>query len=109
MNFQNNIGNLQQLFTQLNPAGAANKAGQLGGSPASNAAQPANPRVASASVDQASLSSTSGLVAQASLSSDVRSEKVAALQQAIAAGTYNISSTHVADKIISSLLDRSLA
>jgi len=55
--------------------------------------------------DQASLSSTGGLVAQALESSDVRTAKVASLQQAIAAGTYNASSSDVADKIIQSLLD----
>jgi|ERR1700677_2567292 negative regulator of flagellin synthesis FlgM len=55
--------------------------------------------------DQASLSSTGGMVAQALESSDTRPAKVASLQQAIAAGNYNVSSTDVADKIIQSLLD----
>jgi flagellar biosynthesis anti-sigma factor FlgM len=35
---------------------------------------------------------------------DIRSEKVASLQQAIAAGNYSVSSSDVADKIIESLL-----
>jgi negative regulator of flagellin synthesis FlgM len=43
-------------------------------------------------------------VGQALSGSDVRMEKVAALQQAIEAGTYNVSSSDVADKLISSLL-----
>jgi|HubBroStandDraft_6_1064221.scaffolds.fasta_scaffold974855_2 negative regulator of flagellin synthesis FlgM len=55
--------------------------------------------------DQTNLSSTGGLVAQALESSDIRSAKVASLQQAIAAGSYNVSSSDVADKIIQSLLD----
>lgn len=55
--------------------------------------------------DQTNLSSTAGLVAQVLESSDIRSAKVASLQQAIAAGTYNVSSSDVADKIIQSLLD----
>ena len=54
---------------------------------------------------QANLSSTGGLVAQALGSSDVQSQKVASLQQAIAAGQYKISSSDVADKLLQSLLD----
>ncbi|MGD0445217.1 MAG: flagellar biosynthesis anti-sigma factor FlgM [Edaphobacter sp.] len=54
--------------------------------------------------DQAELSSAGGLVAQALASSDVRTAKVGALQQAIAAGNYSVSSSDVADKIIQSLL-----
>jgi len=40
---------------------------------------------------------------QALSGSDVRSSKVEALQQSIAAGTYNVSSSDVADKLIESL------
>jgi len=54
--------------------------------------------------DQTNLSSTGGLVAQALESSDVRSAKVTALQQAIEAGSYSVSPSDVADKIIQSLL-----
>ena len=57
-----------------------------------------------AQVDQANLSSTGGLVAQALEGSDTRSAKVASLQQAIATGSYSVSSSDVADKIIQSLL-----
>jgi negative regulator of flagellin synthesis FlgM len=56
-------------------------------------------------VDQTNLSSTGGLVAQALEGSDTRSAKVASLQQAIASGTYSVSSSDVADKIIRSLLE----
>jgi negative regulator of flagellin synthesis FlgM len=56
-------------------------------------------------VDQATLSSAGGLVAQALEGSDVRSAKVESLQQAIGAGSYNVPSTDVADKIMQSLLD----
>ncbi len=37
--------------------------------------------------------------------SDVRSAKVAALQQAIASGSYKVSSSDVAEKMIDSLLE----
>jgi negative regulator of flagellin synthesis FlgM len=53
---------------------------------------------------QTSLSSTSTYLAAALATSDVRMEKVASLQQAIAAGTYNVSSADVAEKIITSQL-----
>jgi negative regulator of flagellin synthesis FlgM len=55
--------------------------------------------------DEASLSSAGGIVAQALEGSDVRTTKVAALQQAIAEGSYNVSSSDVAEKMIQSLLD----
>lgn len=54
--------------------------------------------------DQASVSTTGGLVAQALTTSDVRQEKVAALQSAIASGSYNVPSSAVASKIVDSLL-----
>ncbi len=56
------------------------------------------------SEDLASVSSTGGLVSQALNTSDVRTEKVAALQAAIANGSYNVSSSDVANKIVDSLL-----
>jgi negative regulator of flagellin synthesis FlgM len=58
-----------------------------------------------ADADQTTLSSIGGLVSQALEQSDVRTEKVASLQQAISAGKYNISSSDVADKLLQSLLD----
>jgi flagellar biosynthesis anti-sigma factor FlgM len=54
--------------------------------------------------DQPSVSSTGGLVAQALNTSDVRQEKVSALQSAIASGSYNVPSSEVASKIVDSLL-----
>jgi negative regulator of flagellin synthesis FlgM len=50
------------------------------------------------------VSSTAGALAQITGQSDVRSEKVAQLQAAIAGGTYNVSSTDVANKLIESML-----
>jgi negative regulator of flagellin synthesis FlgM len=55
-------------------------------------------------VDDAKVSSTAEMITQGLSGSDVRTDKVAALQQAIAAGTYSIPSSDVADKVISSLL-----
>jgi len=53
--------------------------------------------------DQAVISSTSGLLTQALSASDVRLYKVLPLQAAIASGDYNVSSSAVSDKIITSL------
>jgi negative regulator of flagellin synthesis FlgM len=55
--------------------------------------------------DQTSLSSASTSLAQALTTSDVRTDKVASLQQAIASGSYHISSSDVADKMLQSLLE----
>jgi negative regulator of flagellin synthesis FlgM len=57
-----------------------------------------------AQADHTSLSETSSLIAQALNTDDVRSERVAALRESIAAGTYSVSSSDVADKLISTLL-----
>jgi negative regulator of flagellin synthesis FlgM len=54
--------------------------------------------------DNASLTSTAGVLAQSVNGDDVRSEKVAALQAAIASGTYNVPASAVADKLIESML-----
>jgi negative regulator of flagellin synthesis FlgM len=56
-------------------------------------------------VDEAKLSTTAGVMAQALLGSDVRTDKVVALQQSIAAGTYNVSAPAVADKVMRALLE----
>jgi negative regulator of flagellin synthesis FlgM len=55
-------------------------------------------------VDQANVSSTASAVAQGLSGSDVRNDKVVALQQSIAAGTYSVSASDVAGKVMSALL-----
>ena len=55
--------------------------------------------------DQTTLSSMGGLVSQALGGSDVRMDKVAKLQQAIVSGSYSVSSSDVAGKMIDSLMD----
>ena len=54
--------------------------------------------------DETKLSTASTAVAQASAGSDVRTDKVAALKLAIAAGSYHVSAGDVADKLIDNLL-----
>ncbi len=54
--------------------------------------------------DRTSLSTSSTHLVAALTTSDVRADKVASLQQAIASGSYNVSSSAIADKLLTSLL-----
>ena len=59
----------------------------------------------STQAEMAALSRTAGVVACAlSVSDDLRTEKVVAIQQSIAAGTYNVSPSAVAGKLMCALL-----
>ena len=58
------------------------------------------------SSDQATLSLEASLAARTGSDSDVRMAKVAEVQQALAVGRYRISSSDVADKIISRMLGK---
>ena len=98
MSYASGIGSLQQAINSISSAETK---------PAATASTPnGDELVASVKhTDEANLSSTGGIVAQALGGSDVRTGKVAALQQAIADGSYNVSSSDVAKKMIQSLLD----
>ncbi len=97
-----------------NPLGQASAAGQVAAPETVNKGQPVDASQtgaaqASASQprtiqDQVQFSSASGLVAAALRVSDVRTAKVEQLQAAIGSGSYNVSSSAVADKVIGSLL-----
>jgi negative regulator of flagellin synthesis FlgM len=100
MSYTNGITNQQQVLSSLNssavqPGASESLVSEASASPSQNAER----------ADLTSLSATGGLVAQSLGGSDVRSEKVASLQQAIAEGSYNVSSSAVADKIMQSLLE----
>ena len=102
MSISNGIGNLQGLSNPVTPPSGAAATGK--DEPVKAAAAP----VGSAAkinlpVDQAVISSTSGLLAEALSGSDVRLEKILPIQAAISAGTYDVPSADVADKLISSL------
>ena len=103
MSYSSGIGSIQQAIDSIatSEAKPATPAASNTGSTSANGGTITNVGHA----DQAVLSSTGGLVAQALEGSDVRSAKVAALQQAIVSGSYNVSSSDVADKIVQSLLE----
>jgi negative regulator of flagellin synthesis FlgM len=96
MSYANGIGSLQQALSVITPT--ETKPALASGAKNETSIQTAG------SADQTDLSTVGGLIAQALGVSDTRSAKVVALQQAIASGSYNVSSSDVADKMIQSLL-----
>lgn len=103
MSYTNGIGNLQQTLSSVTPA-TTQPASQV--TESTSASQQRNATAASAKqVDQTNLSPASGMIAHALEGSDVRTDKVAALQKAIASGNYSVSSADVAGKMIDSLLE----
>jgi negative regulator of flagellin synthesis FlgM len=103
MSYANGVGNTQQTISPVSTSAATptRQATAPSGEVNESAVSSANVQHA----DQTTLSATAGLVANALGGADTRSEKVASLQQAIAAGTYNVPSSAVAGKIIQSLLE----
>jgi len=103
MSISNGIGNLQSLSNPVTPASATVQAGKEEQIKSSAALSPG--AVKSAPVtDQAVISSASELLSKALSGSDVRLETIQPLQAAIAAGTYHVASSDVADKLIGALL-----
>jgi negative regulator of flagellin synthesis FlgM len=105
MSYLNGIGSAQQSgVAEATASSSIDRTAKLDqGSTADSVKDGAS---GSSPVDQTTLSSTASIVAQAlSGSDDVRTEKVAALQQSIATGTYNVSSADVASKVLSALMN----
>jgi negative regulator of flagellin synthesis FlgM len=104
----NGIGSPQQVFDASQTSALANtsSAAKTEKSAALVSGAVEDGTGSTSAVDRTSLSANAVLLAQAlsGSGSDVRADKVAALQQSIAAGTYNVSSSDVADKVISALL-----
>jgi negative regulator of flagellin synthesis FlgM len=100
MNIPTGIGNVPQPLNVQGPA-ATSAAGQ-----AENLKQAGNSNVASAAASTQSdaVSVSAGLLTQDVGGADVRAGRVAELQQAIAAGTYSVPASAVADKLIESML-----
>ena len=99
------ISSVSNVLGGLNPAGNTSPAESVDEISASSATtQTKSSQANHQAPDQANVSSVGGLVAQVSATSDVRTEKVAQLQAAIASGSYHVSSEDVANKIVDHLL-----
>ncbi len=70
---------------------------------ATPSAAPSAGAIDSVASDSAKVSLAGAMLSQASSGSDVRFDRVAALQQSIAAGTYGVASASVAGKLMDSL------
>ena len=98
MNIPTGIGNVPQPLNVQGPA-ATNAAGQADNLKQSNAS---GVSVASSTQSDA-VSVSAGLLTQDAAGADVRVGRVQELQQAIAAGTYSVPASAVADKLIESM------
>lgn len=109
MEIRNNVENLRTLLG-VNPATNAQGAQ---GAQGTQAAQNATGRQGTAGAaqqlpgDHATLSSLGTQAAESGANGGVRLDKVAAVQSALAAGTYSVSAKAVAGKIVDSLLGAS--
>ena len=103
MSYSNGIGNLQQVLSSITPATSPATSQGVESTDTTKSHHASTAQAAPA--DQTNLSSTGGMIAQALQSSDTRPDKIAALQKAIASGSYNVSSSDVAGKMIDSLLE----
>lgn len=106
MSSTNGIGSLQAIVNSI-ATGETRSTQQTNSAQGPSSATPSSTTAANSAAtqsDQANLSSTGSVIAQALNGDDVRTEKVAALREAIASGTYNVSSSDVADKLIQSLV-----
>lgn len=101
MSQTNGIGNSQLSSSLIDRADRAHMEKQTKAS-----AAPSSNRIAKQ--DVANLSGAGSVLATATAAAntdDVRTERVAAVKAAVDAGTYNVSSTAVADKLLDSMLE----
>ena len=95
MKIQDNLRGMQQLLSSQEVTKAENAGG-------SSAARNRTEGV----TDRATLSAAASVAARSSAEADVRLEKVAEVQQALAQGTYSVPSDAVAGKMIDQMLSR---
>lgn len=92
----NNNVNALNSIANVSPAG--NQSGSAHNGTAGQQSAPA--------VDRATLSTAGAGIAQSSAETDVRWEKVAAVQQALADGTYNVPASAVAASMVDAMLGK---
>jgi negative regulator of flagellin synthesis FlgM len=99
------ISTLTQVLGSLSPIGNVSGATSVAETSVSTPGKTGSASSeAAVATDTTNVSSTGGLVAAALATPDVRLDKVAQLQTAIGNGSYSVSSSDVASKIVESLL-----
>ena len=95
MDIRSSLDGLKSLLgvTEQRPAGSAGRTNAQAGALAPGS-------------DRATLSSAGSEVSQSASADGVRMEKVAAVQQALQAGTYDVSASAVASKMVDAMLSR---
>lgn len=102
MAYTNGIGDLRQLgATETAATSNVDRATKPGSTATQVLPESGSPRMD----DETTLSPAASLVTQALAGTDVRMEKVAALQQSIASGEYSVSSSAVAAKVLNALMN----
>ncbi len=99
MSYTNGIGSPHQLSTPMTTAATAPWSSANVNTRSGSSVSDTN----DLGDDQTNFSVAASQIAQPPDGSDVRSERVSALQQAISAGTYSVSASDVADKLIQTL------
>jgi negative regulator of flagellin synthesis FlgM len=103
MSYADGIGGLPQPLSSIAPAATPSQQVSTTGIEETKGSEATLSQAAQ--TDHADLSTVGGLIGKALEVSDTRSAKVAALQQAIASGSYHVSSSDIADKLIDTLSD----
>lgn len=96
MEIRSGLEGLNSL-TELTKVAPAITQAQSGAAPA---------KTAQAGRDRATLSTAGAEIAQAAANGDVRTEKTAEIQAALAAGTYNVPVMEVAVKVVDSMITK---
>ncbi|MGO8758876.1 MAG: flagellar biosynthesis anti-sigma factor FlgM [Terracidiphilus sp.] len=94
MEISNSLDGLRALLG-VNPADPAGQQSKSSGTPAAGSALEA---------DRATVSDAASEVSQAASGEGVRTEKVEAIQAALAAGTYSVPASAVASKLVDAML-----
>lgn len=99
---------IDETLSGANSVNAVNRAQQASEANSAAAARPESDSQAKLAEgkDSATLGAGAALASHLANVSDVRMEKVAGVQQSLAAGTYQVDAGKVADKIIASMMQK---
>ncbi|MBB6147245.1 negative regulator of flagellin synthesis FlgM [Silvibacterium bohemicum] len=101
MNISGGIERAPQTLEAFQTVPAASTTETASTAARTTASQPA---AAESAIDQAHLSAAANIMSQAAGQTDVRMDKVASVQAALASGSYQVSSAQVAGKLIDQML-----